>query len=57
MKGYVQSEKMQTWDGFPKIDEDVLIIYFREEIRLAHRRINLRIMVLSELKPNGKHTS
>lgn len=46
MKEYVHAKKMQLWNGFPKIDKDLLIISFREKIRLAHRRINLRIISL-----------
>lgn len=44
MKEYIHSKKLQIWNGFPKIDKNLLIISFRGKIRLAHRRINLGLV-------------
>lgn len=44
MKEYVHSKKMQIWNGFPELYKNLLIIFFRQEIRLALWRINLRII-------------
>lgn len=44
MKEYVHSKKMQIWNGFPELYKNLLIISFRQEIRLALWRINLRII-------------
>lgn len=35
---------MQNWNEFPEIYKNLLIISFRQEIRLAHWRTNLRIV-------------
>lgn len=44
MKEHAHSKKLQIWNGFPKTDKNLLIISFSEKIRLAHRRINLRLV-------------